>query len=760
MSVTVDLRFDARPSARVEQFFRDTTITAFGHFRDAETLQYVNVTGVSARAWIPGGALLDPAPTVAEVRAGVWSLTIAASAAVWSGTWRIEISCTGPSAELATRDFVLSAPEPDEALPPAPVAVTSVAGRVGAVTLTAADVSYTDRGGDTALPLTAVLRGLKGRALDEFGTVDRAGATDMAGLINDAIEACLGHGDPVWSDRGIHRLGGPILLRSSATSSTHFYAHDQAEFVGYFDQAGGNAMVMAAPGFNETDNPLRRIRLWGGRYRRNGVISGDNEEIWTGNTGNVIGFWAEDADLRDLWVTRYSGGRAVMPRGGKWRLDGVRVWDPSRADGMATPVNGGTGGIRATVIREMICENSWAHCGDDCFQVVPGTTDLLSMNVVYSKFYGISTTARVAVVGLGGSTPISGSIRHITFAHGRGEGVQPVQGDNDDSSGDVSVLFFDVKVSIRPAPPHKTNNDATNAVFVLSSQSAQAGAQARFTVRDCEALNVIAGALQVAGLSTSKVVVDGFRAPAPTLASATRAVVAVDDCDDFTMRNFEIVGPGALNSLSTITLGTASTATRVRKAVFEDGKITGVAAATAGIFVTNSGADDLTVSRVTIEPHPDASADAIRCGNDQVSLTVRDSDFSLMDSAPISGTLPPNTVIENTKMSGTTLLYQQVAAATTVAWNGRSKYIRLTAAADTTIEIISIPSGYVFRDVPEITLFCASNFAYTFDHSVSGGSGRMQLAGAADVVANIRDHLTVVYDMPTETWRQKAFVAS
>jgi hypothetical protein len=118
MGLIVDIRWDSRPSNRVETFFRGTEIVGVAHFRDAETLEYVDVSGVAARAWVPGGALLDPAPVVAEVATGRWSVTIGLLAAVYSGEWRIEASCSSPVAQLGIRDFILASPEPDETAPP------------------------------------------------------------------------------------------------------------------------------------------------------------------------------------------------------------------------------------------------------------------------------------------------------------------------------------------------------------------------------------------------------------------------------------------------------------------------------------------------------------------------------------------------------------------------------------------------------------------------------------------------------------------
>jgi len=118
MAIIADIRFDSRPSNRVEQFWRDADVIAFAHFRDAQTNAYVAVSGVSAVAYVPGGTELSPAPTVAEVSDGIWSVTISAAAAVYSGQWRIQANCTSPSAAVAVRDFTLSDPEPDENAPP------------------------------------------------------------------------------------------------------------------------------------------------------------------------------------------------------------------------------------------------------------------------------------------------------------------------------------------------------------------------------------------------------------------------------------------------------------------------------------------------------------------------------------------------------------------------------------------------------------------------------------------------------------------
>jgi hypothetical protein len=594
--------------------------------------------------------------------------------------------------------------------------------------------------------LPALIRGVRGRALEDLvGSVDLSGNDAAEEAINDAIALAVAYGDPLRIGRGIYRLGASIRLESNST----LICHPEAEFVGHFSSAGINGMVMGAAGYNETDNPLRNIRIRGGKWRRYGVIEGDNEEIWTGYTGNVFSFWGEDVDLRDIWVTGYGGGRGFMYRGHRWYLGNCWIYNPDNTDGQATNVDGGTGGFRFTVGSQVVAENLICVCGDDCFQVVPGTTDATTEDVIYRDCWGISTTARVVAVGLGGSTEIAGNIKRVTYDHIRGESPSPVTIDNDNSSGELSVLLRDVKLSQRAVPPHKTNGTNTVA-FNIGSGVSPAGGRVRVTMRDCEAVTLLNGAIKVSGTRATRVLIDGFRSPAPTNASSGQNVVTVEDCDEFVMRNFEVVGQGDIGTQSVVVMGRSDTTSLINVAVLEDGKITGVPAAAAGVYCTNHGVLDLTLSRLLIEPHSGASADAVRCSDNAEKVTIRDCDFSAMDTSPIASPAA-NLRVDNTLLAATTQLYQQSTAASTVAWDGRSEYIRLTASGAVTISTISLPTGFVMYRVPRITLYCVNAVDFTFDQA-----GNLETYNNADVTCNQGDIIQFVYDVVLEKWVQIA----
>lgn len=141
MALLLDIRFDSRPSNRTERFWRDADVVAIAHFRDAETLEYVDVSGVTLRIIMPGGADLSPAVTPTERSPGIWDIAIADTALEYEGTWRLVVSCTAPIDAVAVRDFIVTAVEPDPvAAPPAtsvgPFAAASVAGTGAAVTAT------------------------------------------------------------------------------------------------------------------------------------------------------------------------------------------------------------------------------------------------------------------------------------------------------------------------------------------------------------------------------------------------------------------------------------------------------------------------------------------------------------------------------------------------------------------------------------------------------------------------------------------------
>jgi hypothetical protein len=137
MPVTVTARFGARPSNRVRSVLRDSTFTAWWDFRDAQTGALVDVAGVTARVWWPGGREREPALTPTEVNAGTWRLDVPAED--YTGRWRAELRDSDGNA--ATLEFDVTSPEPDFVAPPTAEAVRSVNGKLGPeIDLTAEDI--------------------------------------------------------------------------------------------------------------------------------------------------------------------------------------------------------------------------------------------------------------------------------------------------------------------------------------------------------------------------------------------------------------------------------------------------------------------------------------------------------------------------------------------------------------------------------------------------------------------------------------------
>jgi hypothetical protein len=116
-SVSATLRFGARPSSRVPIYTRGDSVSVWADFRDVLTGALVDVSGVAARVWLPGGALLDPPLTPVEEAAGTWRVDVTPD---YSGTWRVELSCTTPDAAVDVRSLSIVAPEPDGSEPIAP----------------------------------------------------------------------------------------------------------------------------------------------------------------------------------------------------------------------------------------------------------------------------------------------------------------------------------------------------------------------------------------------------------------------------------------------------------------------------------------------------------------------------------------------------------------------------------------------------------------------------------------------------------------
>lgn len=276
--------------------------------------------------------------------------------------------------------------------------------------------------------------------LEAFGIVDRTGTLDMAPLINAAIVATAAAGEELRIGPGTYRLNSSVFVRSGM----RLVASPRARFIGYFDTVGARAMVCLtdADAAIQFTTPLTDIYIEGGSWGRNGTRP--TPTTWSGNVGNVFSFYGVRVTLIAVEVKNYSSGRAFFIGGEHWRLDRCRALD--------TPIQGGTGAFRWYAGGPMLATNLFAECGDDCFQVVPGnfaTTDC--HDITYSDCYGISTAARVCVIGLGVRASAGAaaqdtanlSVKRVTFRNITGFSPFPVGIGNTDNIQPIEDVVFE-----------------------------------------------------------------------------------------------------------------------------------------------------------------------------------------------------------------------------------------------------------------------------------------------------------------------------
>jgi hypothetical protein len=621
--------------------------------------------------------------------------------------------------------------------------VSSVAGRTGAVTLGVADISDFE---DAWQAATAVALG---RVLPSyFGiTIPDDGETDASAALNQCFAAAVAAGKRLYVPKAAtyYRLASTLYM----LSNLDLECHPQAEFVAHFTTLGSGAifgMTSAAWSNVNLGIYLEHIRIKGGIWRRYGEIDPADDTAWIGNRGNVFCFWAVDVAISDLVIPGYSGGRAFLWGGRHTSLDRVRVWNLARPDLWATNRSGGTGGFRLfSGLGPHTITRCYGVCGDDVFQAVPGATDSIGEDLAdftYSDCWGISTTARLCVVGLVVPNRMASDlqnsqtmgIRSGTFRGIRGRGTIAVA--NEDSTGILgTILFDDVKFSA--IKEIEGASEFSYAVDIGGANLTSGAGPIHF--RDCEVIRMAKGGVRCRGTQINQVTFTNWRQPAPDDPTATEALFWVQDAQRLELCGGQITG-GAGGTKNIITLGATGVTTDVRYTLIEDVEIAGIPAGGYGIFGPTYGFTELDVVRVKMTPLEGVTtARAIRFSESTTRAMIDNCDLTAIGSTPFVN-VKPGVRWRDTRFSIASVLVQSTAAAASIEWDGRSPLIRLSANAATTIDTISVPAGWPIDRVPEIVLRNIS--AHTISLSGAGNirpRGSEAALGASQALRLVQD---------------------
>lgn len=595
--------------------------------------------------------------------------------------------------------------------------------------------------------------------LDDYANddedVDRTGATDMASLINRAFIAAELAGETLYLCAGTYRLDSALYVGTNLD----LICHQNADLVAYFNSAGslGIVTLTTAQWAAVPASPERNIRISGGKWRRSGTLSGDGL-TWTGNTGNVFAFWADDVEINAVQVTGYNRGRAFLIGGHRWWMDRVVIANFDNYLNLPCPGIGGTGGIRWYSGGPFTCTRPYVVCGDDCFQAVPGARDSIGEDVVdvtYSDAYGVSIKARVCVAGLvvpnSHDADVQGSltlgIRNVTYRTIRGEGKLALAVSNDDSTGPLGTLLFDdVRLSIR-----RDLDGAAQAYPVeLLATDTGSGGVGPIILRDSELLNVLEGGVRARGTQVGAIILDNWKQPASSNASSIYYPLHVQDAASLTIKGGSFAG--AVGSTKSILfIGRTDVATEVEYASLTGVEIAGVPDGAYAVNGPLSGFTYLDMARCRVTPLPGATdARAIRFSEITTGGVIADNDFSALGATAYVN-IPAGVAFRDNALSAASvngILYQQVAAAASVEWDGWSRLIRLTSSGPVTMDNFTLPSGYVIRDIPVIYLFGVNANTIT----VSNAGNMKPAGGSASLTQNTMVQL--VYDHVTAKWVQ------
>lgn len=583
---------------------------------------------------------------------------------------------------------------------------------------------------------------------------DTTGVVEASTAINAAIVTTAAARQTLYIGKGTYRLAAQL----NVASNMDLWCHPEAEFIAYFNSTGRNGIVgMSTAAWAATPaTPLTNIRIRGGIWRRNGSVAVDGK-TWSGNTGNVFSFWAEHVEIADAWITGYHLGRVVLGGGRYWVLDNIRAYNPANYLNLPCPGVGGTGAFRWYSGGPMVATRLHAVCGDDCFQTVPGATDSIGVDVsdiTYSDCYGVSIKARVCVAALVVPNALPEElqnsqtigIKNVTFRTIRGEGKIACAFYNTDSTGLLgTILFDDVRLGVRADLDGAVS---TYAVELLATDRTAGVGPIIF--RDSELLNVIEGGIRARGTEIGRIQFIRWLQPAPSNAASASYPVHIQDAEEVIFEGGSVAGAAA-STKSVVYLGRTDAATEVAYARIEGTEITNVPDAAYGVYGPTYGFTHLEMRRVRMTPVAGATdARAIRFSEISATGTIEGNDFSALGATPYVNTNPGiqfrHNILSAASVNG--ILHQQIAAASSVEWDSRSKLIRLTSSGPVTLDTLALPSGFVIHDIPVVYLMGVNANTIT----VSNAGNILPAGGSASLTQNTI--ISLVYDHVSAKWLQ------
>jgi hypothetical protein len=596
--------------------------------------------------------------------------------------------------------------------------------------------------------------------LSQFGIVDATGTIDMSPVIQAAFSGSVLAGKRLFIDKGTYRLNSQL----NVVSGLDVLLHPGAELVGHFNTTGRNAILgmSNAAWANVQTAPLRNIKIRGGVWRRNGTVSADGLS-YSGNTGNVFCIWAEDVELSDIQVTRYGPGRAFLIGGRRVFADRITIADFNHPLGLPCPGIGGTGAIRWFSGGPFTATRCVAVCGDDCFQAVPGATDNIGVDVSdvsYEDCYGLSYKGRVCVCALTipNSLPadIQNSqtigIRNVTFSRIRGRGKWACAVQNTDSTGLLgTVLFDDVRLGVI------ADLDGAKAPYAIEiiGSAATAGA-GPLIFRDTELLNVLEGGIRARGSQIGGLRLINHRQPAPSNPASAFFPVHIQDCDEVIFEGGRYAAHPDSTKVGVIYLGRDDTdpETALKYVKLESVEIAGIGSGVFGINCSPDGVVSLDAIGVRMIPADGVTdARAIRFATTTaISPLVQHCDFSALGNNPFANVPASGMRQRDNRFSAAAattngVIHQQVAANTTIEWNGRSSLLRLTSSGPVTIETVTIPTGFPPTGTPMIFLMGVNAHTLTLSNA-----GNLVPVSGQTLTAN--QAVAFIYDWVSAKWLQ------
>jgi hypothetical protein len=328
-------------------------------------------------------------------------------------------------------------------------AVTSVAGRTGAVVLNAADIGYRPAAPNL---VSLSLELLRNDAVDlrEYGAVDgQAADAAFAAAVSDVMT----RGKALEIPQGLWPLvaNNAKLLIPTNGEDLVIKAHPLARIERRWSGLGSGGLFDNADytGALLNQNRPRRVLIEGGNWGTQFSAPDMSDLSATCTiTGNLFAFIADDVTLRNVNCRGLGpNARFVFGGGRRWHIDGMRAWHGQK-------ITTGSGGIRPVVCEDTyLVTNSIIICADDAGQAVPAVNgDFASIGLGYVTFQNCflkSYKARAAAVLLNAAviTPgiptISSSIRRADYINcWLVGGSRTVIIQNDSSSGQIEECNF------------------------------------------------------------------------------------------------------------------------------------------------------------------------------------------------------------------------------------------------------------------------------------------------------------------------------